>query len=130
MITAKQLNGTYPHRQMRMYIENKYPDAHAYTRGAHLTVLVKKFLKNFEDQAGGWDLGDVDVVPRDIDAAFTWEDTPEGQVFWQIINDMQPEQVVPGNNLWVDWGAPAVAVKKAKAAAPKAPLKKQIGWWY
>ncbi|MNJ28526.1 hypothetical protein D3C77_230640 [compost metagenome] len=131
MITAKQLNGTYPHRQMRMYIEDKYPDANAYTRGAHLAVLVKKFLFNFQNNPHGGigaRVGDIDVVPRNIDEAFIWGNTPEDHNFWRDIHGFEPPV-----DIFPDEAAPFEGLfgKKAKlkVAAPKAPLKKQIGWW-
>lgn len=131
MITAKQLNGTYPHRQMRMYIEDKYPDANAYTRGAHLAALVKKFLFNFQNNphgGAGWVQAGIDDVPENIDQAFVWEDTPEGHNFWRDVQGFAPPA-----DIILDGAAPFEGLfgKKAKlkVAAPKAPLKKQIGWW-
>lgn len=131
MITAKQLNGTYPHRQMRMYIEDKYPDANAYTRGAHLAALVRKFLLNFQKNphgGAGWEEFGVEEVPRNIDEAFVWGDTPEGHNFWRDINEFDPhlgiffQEVGPAE--------PVAKKVKIKVVAPEAPLKKQIGWWH
>lgn len=110
MITAKQLKDTYPHRQMRMYIEDEYAHMTPEGRAAKLGALVKKFLTNFKNQFDGWE--EPEVVPRDIDGAFTWQDTPEGHAFWRKINGYAPEEIVE-------------IVKPVKAKAPK----KRIGWW-
>ena len=111
MITAKQLYNTYPHKQMRMYVEATF---NRISWPSELSKLTRKFLRNFRDQDGGWDLHDVDAIPRNIDAAFTWGDTPEGHDFWRRIGDYRPAPIVP-------------KVAKPKAAVP-AP-KKSVGWW-
>lgn len=111
MITAKQLYNTYPHKQMRMYVEATFDRI---SWPSELSKLTRKFLRNFKAQGGGWYRHDVDVVPRDIDAAFTWAGTPEGYDFWAIISNYRPAAVELG-------------VVKPKAAVP-AP-KKKVGWW-
>lgn len=113
MITAKQLKDTYPHRQMRAYIEDEYAHMTPQGQAAKLGGLVKKFLKNFELQAGVWVRPDPEIVPRDIDEAFTWADTPEGHEFWRHINSFMPVEIVE-------------APKPAKGKAPK----KRVGWWH
>lgn len=113
MITAKQLKDTYPHRQMRMYIEDEYRHMTPQGKAAQLGALVKKFLKNFEADVG-WGPRDLDEVPQDIDQAFTWEDTPEGFEFWRHIHR--------------DIFVPVEIVEAPKPAKGKAP-KKRVGWW-
>lgn len=132
MITAKQLKDTYPHKQMRMYIEDLYPGATLAQRAAHLGALVKKFLFNFAiDPHGGF--GDKDEVPKDINTAFIWGDTPEGQKFWGCIHDYEPVEEVlppPRDNPWVIDGFEELVGKKAKVKLPKAAPKKVVGWWH
>lgn len=134
MITAKQLNGTHPHQQMRLYIDTIYPDKGAADKAGYLSSLVKKFLFNFEnDPHGGLGAGpgDPDILPDNITNAFIWGDTPEGHEFWLRVSRMEPVNPVQDNNPWVEWdAAPKVKKAKGKAAAPKAPPKKQIGWWH
>lgn len=138
MITAKQLNGTYPHRQMRMYIEDQYAHMTPEGRAAKLGALVKKFLFNFNKNPHGgnrWGQKGIDEVPDNIDEAFLWADTPEGFDFWEHIQDFRPQaeeaRIAPG-----PWDVPAFAAgfeelvgKPVKVKLPKAAPKKRIGWW-
>lgn len=105
MITAKQLRNTYPHRQMREYIEQEYPQLTRMERGQKLAALTRKFLHN---------CGELGEVPRNIDNAFIWVATPEGHEFWSAISDVHP-------------AAPVARVVKAKPAPVVA--KKKVGWW-
>lgn len=105
MITAKQLHNTYPHRQMREYIEREHPQLTRMERGQKLAALTRKFLRN---------CGELEEVPRNIDAAFLWADTPEGHEFWRAISDVHPARVV---------------VRMAKVKPAPVIAKKKVGWW-
>lgn len=105
MITAKQLHNTFPHRQMRGYIEQEYPQLTRMERGQKLAALTRKFLHN---------CGELEEVPRDIDAAFVWEETPEGHEFWRAISDMRPAKM---------------AARMVKAKPAPVVAKKKVGWW-
>lgn len=105
MITAKQLYNTFPHRQMRGYIEQEYPQLTRMERGQKLAALTRKFLHN---------CGELEEVPRNIDAAFVWIATPEGHDFWETIDGVRP-------------AAPVARMAKAKPAPVVA--KKKVGWW-
>lgn len=131
MFTAKQLKDTYPHKQMRMYIEATVADAAK--RPAALGQLVKKFMANCEKQFRGL------AVPGDVDAAFIWANTREGHRFWSIIHGYKPKKAAKAKPFVMDIEAggfakfadPAVAPaepKKEAKAAPK-PAPKQVGWW-
>lgn len=116
MITAKQLKDTYPHRQMRMYIDAEYPGLEPALKAARFGALVKKFLLNFNENphgGGGWDQRVIEEVPDNIDEAFLWANTPEGHDFWKHINSFMPVEIVE-------------APKPAKGKAPK----KRVGWWH
>lgn len=128
MFTAKQLKDTYPHKQMRLYIEATVADAAK--RPAALGQLVKKFMANCA-QEGQFD------VPMNVDRAFIWAHTPEGHDFWSVINRYEPKKVakakpvMPGLEAVFDHFVPPVAPvapKKEAKAAPK-PAPKQVGWW-
>lgn len=133
MITAKQLYNTYPHRQMRMYIEAQYPLDTPAQQAAKLGALVKKFLFNFEFADGfHQEQENLDVVPESITAAFEWETTAEGHHFWYRIHEYKPAPqevpaVIVGPGPLEDLiGKPAkVKLPKAVKAAPK----KRVGWW-
>ena len=105
MITAKQLRNTYPHRQMREYIEQEYPQLTRMERGQKLAALTRKFLHN---------CGELEEVPRNIHAAFVWGVSPEGHEFWRAIDR-------------VPLAAPVARMVKAKPAPVVA--KKKVGWW-
>lgn len=129
MFTAKQLKDTYPHKQMRRYIEATVADAAK--RPAALGQLVKKFMANCEKQFRGFG------VPNNVDAAFSWANTPEGYGFWAIINAHVPKEAAKAKPVIVDFEAAfapfeppvaPVAPKKEDKAAPK-PAPKQVGWW-
>ena len=121
MITAKQLRNTYPHKQMRMFIEREYPQAGPVERGRKLADLTRKFLRNYDALDGG------NVVPRNVDAAFIWGNTPEGHDFWGAISDMQPiieqEEIV-----FADWPAPPPPEARPAKVKPVV-AKKKVGWW-
>lgn len=105
MITAKQLHNTYPHRQMRGYIGQEYPQLTRMERGQKLAALTRKFLRN---------CGKLEEVPHSIDDAFVWADTPEGHEFWRVINLARPE---------------AVVARMVKAKPAPVVAKKKVGWW-
>lgn len=132
MITAKQLKDTYPHRQMRMYIEDLHVGKPASYRAAMLGALVKKFLFNFNNEPNAPHWKNFDQVPDNVEIAFLWLNTPEGQDFWERVNDFVPEvAAVPQPNPWAMAfkglvGKP-VKIKLPKAA--KAAPKKRVGWW-
>lgn len=130
MFTAKQLKNTYPHKQMRLYIEATV--AEAAKRPAALGQLVKKFMANCEKE---WQFD----VPMNVDLAFIWANTPEGHGFWSVINGYEPKKAAKAKPFVMDIEAggfakfadPAVAPaepKKEAKAAPK-PAPKQVGWW-
>lgn len=108
MITAKQLNGTYPHQQMRGYLRQTHPDDTPQQHGARLSALVKKWLTNYHAEIDGAWRVEQDGVPIDIDNSFTCGNTPEGFGFWAAINRFGPIE----------------APVKAKAAP-----RKKVGWW-
>lgn len=114
MITAKQLYNTYPHRQMRGYIEQEYPQLTRMERGQKLAALTRKFLRN---------CGELEEVPRNIADAFAWRATPEGHDFWGDINNviLRPDPVD------LHLIAPVARMVKAKPAPVVA--KKKVGWW-
>ncbi len=135
MITAKQLKDTYPHRQMRMYIEDEYAHMTPKGRAAKLGALVKKFLFNFNNEPNAPQWKNLDQVPENVDAAFLWFGTPEGQDFWERIHDYAPPReearIAPGP--WdvapFGGGFEQLIGKPVKVKLPKAAPKKRIGWW-
>lgn len=112
MINAKQVFGTYPHVQMRWYVEQTVADEAR--RPYELSQLVKKYVNNCNEQNGD------DEVQFDIDASFIWDDTPEGHGFWQGISAHVPEHF---KDQWLK----RPKVKKQPAAKPVKP--KRVGWW-
>ena len=120
MITAKQVYGTYPHVQMRWYIERTKPEATKAAKAAFLGQLVGKFVANCNAQHDYRD-----DVPADIDVAFTWDDTQEGHNYWAEVNRHanMPEEFV---DQWLRQAKPKVM--KVPVAAP-APKLKRVGWW-
>lgn len=117
MITAKMLRDTYPHRQMRAYIDDIHRDLTVAQRAAKLGALVSKYIKNCNEI--GWVKG---AVAEDIDGSFTWRETPEGHDFWSTINNYWPPRAVQPVKLEAE-------VKPEKKAVPKPEKKPKVGWW-
>lgn len=115
MITAKMLRDTYPHRQMRAYIDNIHRDLTVGQRAAKLGALVSKYIKNC-NRIGK------EHVAADIDESFVWITTPEGHNFWATINDYRPARVIQPVKLEAE-------VKPEKKAVPKPEKKPKVGWW-
>lgn len=136
MITAKQLYDTYPHQQMRMYVQATHPALNAKQQAPILGALVKKFLFNFNNDPHGGDgwnggvpLDLLNEVPGNVYSAFVWADTPEGLDFWAEINRYRPGFPLPPRPMRLDEDDP-VAEPAALAAKPvKKPAKKRVGWW-
>lgn len=108
MITAKELYGTYPHQQMRMYLLHTFPLDTPRQTGVRLAALVKKFLRNRNAQHP-FD----NFIPRNVDEAFVWDETPEGWGFWHEVQEFRPARADVPN-----------PVKAAKEAP-----RKKVGWW-
>lgn len=116
MITAKQVYGTYPHVQMRWYIERTKPEATKAQKAASLGQLVGKFVANHNAQNP-----DLLMVIDNVDAAFVWDNTQEGFNYWEEVSRLVPQEFVD------QWLKPEKPIKVK--LPPPAPKLKQVGWW-
>lgn len=117
MINAKQVYGTYPHVQMRFHIGQLMGNESAGKKAAALGRLVGKYIYNCNDQEE-----ERDYVENNIDASFTWDDTPEGHDFWSEVH----RHKIPAE--FEDAWLKRVVPRRAKVIKP-AVLKKRVGWW-